>query len=82
MFIVREEAKREFFPSLVSINQTRLKDTISSNVPDMKAYQKGREVILVFEMDGSQTKSTVFEYTNGTRLYLARTAEIAREETS
>jgi hypothetical protein len=79
MFIVREKATR-VFPFLVNINQTQLKDSILSMAPEIKAFQKGREVILVFEKDVGQTMITAFEYTNGTCMYLAKATEIALKE--
>jgi hypothetical protein len=82
MFIVRKKAMR-VFPSLVNINQTRLKDRIFIKiVPDIKAYQKGREVILMFENDVGQTMITAFEYIYGICMYLAMAAEITQKEMS
>jgi nitrate reductase NapAB chaperone NapD len=73
MFIVREKATR-VSSSLVNINQTRLKDIIINitKVSDIKAYQKGKEVVLVFEKDVGQTMITDFEYTDATCMYKTR----------
>jgi hypothetical protein len=77
---VYEKRLRDFTSSSVNINRTRLKDRILSKLPDIKAYHKGREVVLVFEKDVGQAMITACEYTDG--MYLARAAEIVRKEMS
>lgn len=61
-----------------SINRTKLKERILSKLPDLQAYHRGREVVLVFEKDIGPAIVTACEYTDA--LHLAKAADIVRKD--
>ena len=73
---------RDFSSSSANIDRTRLKDRILSKLPDLKAYRRGEETVLVFETDIGQVMITACQYTDGMYMYLAKAAEIIRKELS
>ena len=72
------ESRLKQFDSSTSCNRTRLKNKILSKIPDLKAFHKGREVVLVFEKDVGPAIVSACDYTDA--MHLAKAAEIVRKQ--
>ena len=58
------------------VNSTRLKEKLPREMPELEAYQKGRNVLLAFHKDVGSTLSQACEYTEA--IILAKAAKIIR----
>lgn len=64
-----------------SINSTRLKERILASLPDVKAHQKGRDVLLAFDSDIGIALHRILEEDDDTEAkHLASAAAIIRKE--
>ena len=64
--------------SPVKLNRTRLKTHILSQIPEVQAYHRGREVIFVCEKDVSPAIVSACEFTDA--MHLAKAADIIRKQ--
>ncbi|CAC5423155.1 unnamed protein product [Mytilus coruscus] len=59
-------------------NMTRLKEMFLAKIPDLQAYTKGREVLLVFEKDVGPAIALACNYDD--TIHIGKTAEIIRTQ--
>lgn len=63
------------------IQTTRLKERLLSALPDLKAYTKGRDLLLIFEdAVGGALEKACGENQDNDALHLARAARVVRKE--
>ena len=61
------------------VNTTRLKQRLLAQIPDLRAHNKGRDVLLGFEEDiGAATGRVCAQDIDSDAVHLARTAQIVR----
>ena len=69
---------KQFGIADISVNTTRLKERLLAKISELKAFSKGRAVLIAFEKHvGPVLASTCAE---SDAIYLAETAEIVRRE--
>lgn len=64
------ESRLKQFEANLTFNRTRLKNKLLSEIPELKAFHKGREVLLVFEKDVGPALVSACDYTDA--MYLAK----------
>ncbi|CAC5426096.1 unnamed protein product [Mytilus coruscus] len=62
----------------IPIHRTRLKEMLHAKIPDLQAYSKGREVLLVFEKDVGPAIALACNYDD--TIHIGKTAEIIRAQ--
>jgi hypothetical protein len=72
------ESRLKQFETNSTFNRTRLKNKLLLKIPDLKPFQKGREVLLVFEKDVGPALVSACDYSDA--MYLAKASEIVRRE--
>lgn len=72
------ESRLKQFEANITFNRTRLKNKLLSEIPELKAFHKEREVLLVFEKDVGPALVSACDYTDA--MYLAKASEIVRRE--
>ena len=59
------------------MNSTRLKDQLLSEIPELEAHKKGRDVLLAFIEDVGSVLSTSMDYTEA--IIITKAAKILRQ---
>lgn len=72
------ESRLKQFEANLTFNRTRLKNKLLSEIPELKAFHKGREVLLVLEKDVGPALVSACDYTDA--MYLAKASDIVRRE--
>lgn len=72
------ESRLKQFEANLTFNRTRLKNKLLSEIPELKAFYKGREVLLVLEKDVGPALVSACDYTDA--MYLAKASDIVRRE--
>lgn len=72
------ESRLKQFEANLTFNRTRLKNKLLSEIPEFKAFYKGREVLLVLEKDVGPALVSACDYTDA--MYLAKASDIVRRE--
>ena len=62
------------------VNSTQLKERLLSQMPDLKAYKEGKEVLIAFEMDVGAVLLTALEQNDSNAMILAKAAQIVRKD--
>lgn len=72
------ESRLKQFEANLTFNRTRLKNKLLSEIQELKAFYKGREVLLVLEKDVGPALVSAYDYTDA--MYLAKASDIVRRE--
>lgn len=72
------ESRLKQFEANLTFNRTRLKNKLLSEIQELKAFYKGREVLLVLEKDVGPALVSACDYTDA--MYLAKASDIVRRE--
>lgn len=72
------EIRLKQFEANLTFKRTRLKNKLLSEIPELKAFHKGREVLLVLEKDVGPVLVSACDYTDA--MYLAKASDIVRRE--
>lgn len=72
------ESRLKQFEANLTFNRTRLKNKLLSGIQELKAFYKGREVLLVLEKDVGPALVSACDYTDA--MYLAKASDIVRRE--
>ncbi|CAC5385526.1 unnamed protein product [Mytilus coruscus] len=69
-----EKRVQQLSEGTIPIRRTRLKEMLLAKIPDLQAYTKGREVLLVFEKDVGPAIALACNYDD--TIHIGKTAEI------
>lgn len=72
------ESRLKQFEANLTFNRTRLKNKLLFEIQELKAFYKGREVLLVLEKDVGPALVSACDYTDA--MYLAKASDIVRRE--
>ena len=72
------ESKLKQFETYSTFNRTSLNDKLLSKIPELKAFYRGQEVLLVFEKDIGPALVSACDFTDA--MNLAKASEIVRRE--
>ncbi|VDI22023.1 Hypothetical predicted protein [Mytilus galloprovincialis] len=73
-----EKRVQQLSEGTIPIHRTRLKEMLLAKIPDLQAYTKGREVLLVFEKDVGPAIALACNYDD--TIHIGKTAEIIRAQ--
>ena len=73
-----EKRVQQLNEGTIPIHRTRLKEMLLAKIPDLQAYTKGREVLLVFEKDVGPAIALACNYDD--TIHIGKTAEIIRAQ--